>query len=73
MTVQVLRRPAPEELLAIAAGTFAECDTALSKLPTVDPETLSPRLRALYEQTVRLWRELRALTEKEARGLVRKP
>lgn len=59
----------PEELRAIAAGIRAECDAALARLATVDPETLPPDLRAMYEEAARRWSELRALTEDEALSL----
>jgi len=51
------------ELEAFAAEVRAECDAALGRLATVDPESLPPDLRAEYEAQRDGWREFRALTE----------
>ena len=55
-----------DDLAAFVAQVRAECDTALARLDTVDPATLSPDVRRKYEKQRRRWLNLRALTEGDA-------
>ena len=56
----------PDELTAFIRNVRAECDAALARLDTVDPDALPADVRAEYEAQRQRWQDLRALTEGNA-------
>ena len=46
----------PDDLAAFITSVRAECDAALARLDTVDPDALPPDVRDLYEQQRARWR-----------------